>query len=186
MKKLAAFVFACLLLTGCSKTRNMLDKAMTLRADLLACESCTFDATITADYGDQIHAFGMHCVGDNNGNVEFTVTAPESIAGITGIISGEEGKLTFDDRGVAFSLLADGQVTPVSGPWVFLKTLLGGYLTACNEEDGLIHLMINDSYAEDALEMEIWLDEGNHPIQAEIGYDGRRIVTMEIENFQIQ
>lgn len=175
-----------LTLTGCSKTRDMLDKAMTLRADLLACESCTFDATITADYGDQLHTFGMECVGDNDGNVQFSVTAPESIAGITGVISGTEGKLTFDDQAVAFSLLADGQVTPVSGPWILMKTLLGGYLTACNEEDGLIHLMINDSYADEALELEIWLDGESCPLQAEVGYDGRRILTMEIENFQIQ
>ena len=186
MKKLAALMLILLTLTGCTKTRSMLDKAMTLRAELLACESCTFDATITADYGDQLHTFGMHCVGDNDGVVRFEVTAPETLAGITGILNGEEGKLTFDDQGVAFSMLADGQVTPVSGPWILMKTLLGGYITACNEEDGLLHLMINDSYADDALELEIWLDVESRPIQTEIGYDGRRILTMEIENFQIQ
>ena len=186
MKKLAALMLICLTLSGCTKTRNMLDKAMTLRAELLACESCTFDATITADYGDQIQVFGMHCVGDNDGAVQFAVTAPESIAGITGVIAAEEGHLTFDDQAVAFSMLADGQVTPVSGPWILMKTLLGGYITACNEEDGLLHLMINDSYADDALELEIWLDGESRPIQTEIGYDGRRILTMEIENFQIQ
>ena len=158
MKKLAALMLICLTLTGCAKTRSMLDKAMTLRADLLACESCTFDAAITADYGDKIHTFQMHCVGDNDGAVEFTVTAPETLAGITGTFSGEEGHLTFDDKAVAFSLLADD----------------------------LLHLMINDSYADDALELEIWLDGESKPIQAEIGYDGRRILTMEIEKFQIQ
>ena len=186
MKKLAALMLIVLTLTGCTKTRSMLDKAMTLRAELLACQSCTFDATITADYGDKLHTFKMHCVGDNDGVVRFEVTAPDTLAGITGILNGEEGKLTFDDQGVAFSMLADGQVTPVSGPWILMKTLLGGYITACNEEDGLLHLMINDSYADDALELEIWLDGESRPIQTEIGYDGRRILTMEIENFQIQ
>ena len=186
MKKLAALMLILLTFTGCTKTRSMLDKAMTLRAELLACQSCTFDATITADYGDKLHTFGMHCVGDNDGVVRFEVTAPETLAGITGILNGEEGKLTFDDQGVAFSMLADGQMTPVSGPWILMKTLLGGYITACNEEDGLLHLMINDSYADDALELEIWLDGESRPIQTEIGYDGRRILTMKIENFQIQ
>ena len=186
MKKLAALMLTLLVLPGCSKTKDMLDKAMTLRADLLACESCTFDATITADYGDEINTFGMQCVGDNDGNLTFTVTAPESIAGITGVISAGEGKLTFDNQGVAFPLLAEGQVTPVSGPWIFLKTLMGGYLTACNQEEDMIHLMVNDSYEEDALELEIWLDGEVRPVQAEIGYEGRRILTMEIENFQIR
>ena len=186
MKKLAALMLIFLTLTGCSKTRSMLDKAMTLRAELLACQSCTFDATITADYGDKLHTFGMHCVGDNDGVVRFEMTAPETLEGITGIISGEDSALTFDDQAVAFSLLADDQVTPVSGPWILMKTLLGGYITACNEEEGLLHLMINDSYADDALELEIWLDGESRPVQTEIGYDGRRILTMEIENFQIQ
>ena len=186
MKKLAALMLILATLTGCSKTKDMLDKAMTLRADLLACESCTFDASITADYGDEIHTFGMHCVGDNDGNLEFTVTKPESIAGITGVIAAGEGKLTFDDQGVAFPLLAEGQVTPISGPWILMKTLMGGYLTACNEEEELIHLMIRDSYEDDALDLEIWLDGESHPVQTEIGYEGRRILTMEIENFQIQ
>ena len=186
MKKLAAVLLILVTFTGCSKTKDMLDKAMTLRVDLLACESYSFDAAITADYGNEIHNFGMHCVGDNDGNLEFTVTKPESIASITGVISAGEGKLTFDDKAVAFPLLAEGQVTPVSGPWILMKTLMGGYLTACNEEDGLLHLMINDSYADDALELEIWLDGESRPVQAEIGYESRRIVTMEIENFQIQ
>ena len=186
MKKLAALMLVCLILTGCTKTRSMLDKAMTLRAELLACESCSFDATVTADYGDKLHTFGMHCVGDNDGTVQFTVTVPETLSGITGIISGEDSALTFDDQAVAFSLLADGQVTPVSGPWILMKTLLQGYITACNEEEGLLHLMIHDSYADDALELEIWLDGESCPVQTEIAYDGRRILTMEIENFQIQ
>ena len=186
MKKLAALMLTLLMLTGCTKTRDMLDRAMTLRADLLACESCSFDAVVTADYGDQLHTFGMHCTGDNDGDISFTVTAPETLAGITGTISGGEGHLTFDGQAVAFPLLADGQVAPVSGPWILMKTLLGGYITACNEAEDLTHLLIHDSYADDALELEIWLDGDNGPVQAEIGFDGRRILTMEIENFQIQ
>ena len=86
---------------------------------------------------------------------------------------------------MSFPLLADDQVTPVSGPWILLKTLLGGYLTACTLEEELLRLTINDSYEEDALQLEIWLSSEDVPIQAEILYDGRRIVTMQIENFRI-
>ena len=175
-----------LLLTGCGGRRELLDRAMALRADLLACESCSFDASITADYGDQIHTFAMSCTGDNDGTVTFTVTEPASIAGITGTIDAGAGNLTFDDAALQFPLLADNQVTPVSGPWLLMKTLLGGYLTACAQEDDLIRLTIDDSYEEDALQLEIWLDSGGSPVNAEILYDGRRIVTMVIENFQIQ
>lgn len=186
MKKLASLMLVLVILTGCTGKRDELNRAMALRADLLGCESCSFDVTITADYGDTVHTFAMSCQGDNQGKLTFTVTQPETIAGITGVISAGEGALTFDDVALEFPLLADGQVTPVSGPWIFLKTLMGGYLTACGQEGDLLHLTIDDSYADDALQMEIWLNAENIPIQGEILFDGRRIVTMTIENFQIQ
>ena len=37
----------------------------------------------------------------------------------------------------------------------------------------------------DALQMEIWLSPEDAPVHAEIIYDGRRIVTMKIDHFQI-
>lgn len=159
---------------------------MNLRVQLLACEAVTFDAAITADYGDSLSSFRLACRGDNDGNLTFEVKEPESISGITGSFTGEKGMLTFDDAALEFPLLADGQVTPVSAPWIFLKTLMGGYLTACSSEGDVTRLTIHDSYEEDALQLEIWLSGEDAPIQGEILYEDRRILTMEIENFQIQ
>ena len=186
MKKTGAFLLIVLMLTGCTGKRDELNRAMSLRAKLLGCESCSFTASITADYVDAIHTFSMNCQGDNDGSLTFEVTKPESIAGITGKIDGGAGMLTFDDVALEFSLLADDQVTPVSGPWILLKTLLGGYLTACSEEEENLRVTIYDSYEDDALQMEIWLDGENLPIRGEIFYEGRRIVSMDITNFQIQ
>ena len=186
MKRIAAIFLVCSLLAGCAGKRDELDRAMALRAVLLGCESCSFDAAVTADYGDSVQTFGMSCQGDSQGKLTFAVTQPASIAGITGVISAGEGALTFDGMLLEFPMLADGQVTPVSAPWILLKTLLGGYLTACTREEELLHLTVNDSYADDALEMEIWLDAENRPVQGEILFDGRRIVAMTVENFQIQ
>ena len=174
------------ILTGCTGKRAEMDRAMTLRADLLGSEGCSFTAHLTADYGDAIQKFTLYCEGRNNGDLGFRVEEPESIAGITGRFKGSEGALTFDDAVLAFPMLVDGQVTPVSGPWIFLKTLLGGYLTACAQEAEYLHLTVNDSYEEDALQLEIWLNEANIPVRGEIIYDGRRILTMEIENFLIR
>ena len=186
MKRITAVFLTLLLLSGCTGKRDELDRAMKLRASLLGCLGCSFDVTVTADYGDEIHEFAMNCEADGRGNVSFTVTQPESIAGITGEISSGEGKLTFDDTVLQFPLLADDQVTPVSGPWILMKTLLGGYLTAANQEDDLLHLTIDDSYEDDALQMEIWLNGEDMPVCGEILYDGRRIVTMTVENLQIR
>ncbi len=186
MKKLATLIMTLVILTGCTGKRAEMDRAMNLRAALLGSGGCSFTAHICADYGDALHEFTLYCEGMNNGDLGFRVEAPETISGITGRFKGEEGALTFDDVALTFPLLADDQVTPVSGPWIFLKTLLGGFLTACNQEEDYLHLTINDSYEEDALQLEIWLDGENIPVQAEILYDGRRIVTMQIEKFRIR
>ena len=158
-------------LSGCGAGEGNLERAMELRARLLGCTNCTFDAAITADYGDEVHTFAMNCTGDKNGSLQFTVTAPETIAGITGKFEGQKGMLTFDEFALEFPRLTDDQITPVSGPWILLRTLMGGYLTSCGPDDALV--------------LDIWLSAENTPIRAEILYDGRRIVTMDIENFTI-
>jgi len=179
-------MLALVFLSGCSGKDEQMDRCMALRADLLACESCIFDALVTADYGDVLQSFSVRCEGSSNGSLGFEVMNPETIAGITGRFANGKGELTFDDAALSFPLLADDQITPVSAPWILLNTLLGGYLTACTMEEDLLHLTIHDSYEDDALQLEIWLDGEDAPVQAEMIYCGRRIITMEVENFRIQ
>lgn len=171
-----------LLLSGCTGKNEELERAMALRADMLGKSVC-FDAKVTADYGDQSYTFVMNCQADTQGNLTFAVTEPETIAGITGNISATGGALTFDGTALAFELMADGLLTPVSGPWVLIKTLRGGYLTSCNLEDGLLRVAIDDSYEEDPLHLDIWLDENDLPKLAEIYWQGRRLLTIHVSNF---
>ena len=182
--RILAVILALFLLAGCEGSDAELDRAMALRAKLLA-SSVSFDAEITADYGSEVHTFSVYCEGDSQGNLGFRVTAPETIADITGRIDGGEGKLTFRDTVLAFPLLAEDQLSPVSGPWIFYKTLRTGYLTSAGMEEDLLRLTIDDSYEDDALTVDIWLNESDAPIRAEILYDGRRILTLTIDNFQI-
>lgn len=185
MKKAAALLLVMLLLAGCSRGSDAIDRAMELRSRLLNGDGCSFTVQITADYGDNIQNFTVECQGDKQGNLNFTVSAPESIAGITGTVSEEGGKLTFDDVALAFPLLTQEQISPVTAPWIFLRTLRGGYLTSAGEDDGLLRVTIDDSYEEDALQLDIWMDDGNIPVRAEIVFDGSRILSLSVSNFQI-
>ncbi len=185
MKRAASLLLILLLLPGCANSRDHIDRMMGLRGKLLASGGCRFTASVTADYGDTVHEFGLDCAADSQGNLEFSVTAPESIAGITGTISSEGGKLTFDDTALTFPLLAEGQVAPVTAPWIFLKTLRGGYLTSAGVEGEYLRVTIDDTYEEDALHLDIWLNEADLPVQADILYDGRRILSITVGNFEI-
>ncbi|MBQ6839199.1 MAG: hypothetical protein IJO45_00725 [Oscillospiraceae bacterium] len=181
MKRIVWVVALVVFLCGCGA--DTLDQAMAMRTQLQSSSGCSFDATITADYGDVLYEFGMQCITDEVGNLSFTVTAPETIAGITGTVNDEGGKLTFDDQALMFELLADGQVTPVSAPWLLIKTLRGGYLNTCSHTDNGFMVIIDDSYEDNALQLDIWVSEDNCPLSAEILYDGRRIVSLAVSNF---
>ena len=81
--------------------------------------------------------------------------------------------------------MAEDQLTPVSAPWILLRTLRGGYLTSAGMEEDQIRLTINDSYEDDALQLDIWLDEKELPVRAEIVYDQRRILSLDVKAFEI-
>lgn len=184
MKRIVFVLLALVILTGCAGTNEELNKAMELRASMIA-KTVTFDAQVTADYGNKSYTFSMACCVDTDGNLSFTVTEPESISGITGKVSAAGGKLTFDGTALAFELMADEQLTPVSAPWILVKTLRGGYLTSCNTEGDLLRLAIDDSYEEDALHLDIWLEGNNVPKTAEIYWQGRRLLTVNVSNFML-
>lgn len=183
MKKVGALLILLCFLSGCSGASKEIERGMALRSKILKASECSFDAAITADYGDKLYSFSMACQADTQGNLTFTVTAPETLAGISGRVGSDGGKLTFDDTALQFDLMADGQVTPVSAPWVFLKTLRSGCLTSAGTEDGVLRLSIDDSYADDALHLDIWLDGEDLPARAEILYGGRRILSVAVTNF---
>lgn len=186
MKRVLAGVAAIIILAGCKSHQSDLSPGLALRNKVQKANVCSFDAVVTADYGEKIYSFSMSCKTDATGDCAFEVTAPETISGITGTVSADGGKLTFDEEVLAFPLLADGQITPVSAPWLLMQTLKGGYLRACEQKSDGAHLVIDDSYDQDALQMDIYLDISDLPVRGEILHKGRRIVSMDVQNFQCQ
>lgn len=186
MKRLAVlFVAVCMcLLSGCSH-QDFVDEGLSLRDKILLAEGCRFRSVITADYTDRLYTFEMLCEFDKSGNMHFTVTQPELISGIAGKVDAIGGKLTFDDQILAFELLADGQLTPVSAPWIFMKSLRGGYIHSAAQNDGALQLCINDSYETDALEVDVRLNSEGQPVYAEILWKNRRILSLSISEFCI-
>ena len=178
---LVSFLLA--VLSGCSHGNDATAQAMDLRAKLLSADGYSFDTEITADFGDKVYTFAMNCQADNGGNVTFTVTFPQTIAGISGEIDSNGGKLTFDDVALTFDLLANGRFSPVSAPWVLMKTLRSGYLTSAGMDGDCLQMTIHDSYEEDALRLDIWLGKDDLPRTADVLHEGRRILSLDIKDF---
>lgn len=183
MRRILLSLVLIIFLTGCSN--DSIEPALELRQKLQNGSGCSFDAIITADYSEEVYEFTLHCEVSNLGQLRFEVKEPETIAGICGYIDEGGGNLTFDSEVLAFALLADGQISPVSAPWIFAKALLGGYINAGGRVDGGIKLIINDTYSDDAFQVDIWLDHNNLPVYSEIIWDSRRILSIQVADFQI-
>ena len=56
--------------------------------------------------------------------------------------------------------------------------------SACMEE-GCVRLSIDDSYEENPLRLDIWLDQETQPEYADILYAGRRILSLTVDHFEI-
>ena len=171
-----------LFLSGCDRG-SQLSGALEFRNRLLDSNGCTFQANITADYGENIYRFSLLCCFDQAGTMSFEVLSPDTIKGITGTVSKEQGALTFDDEVLLFELLADDQLTPVNGPWVLMNALRSGYIQCCGKDGNNLKVMLDDSYDENAFHVDVWLSQDLAPVTADIFWQNRRILAIEIASF---
>lgn len=183
--KIAAVLLCCCVLCGCVANPDPVDQAMDLRSALLECEKCSFSCVISADYGDQIYSFQMKCESDSQGNLSFTVTDPETIEGISGRISEEGGSLCFDDKVLAFPLLANERLSPVSTPWIFMNTLTSGYIHGCSQEKDVLRIFLDDSFDDALLRVEVLTDNRNVPVYTAIFWNQKQILSADIRDFTI-
>lgn len=167
---------------GCSGPDPAMEVALELRSRCLGAGQITFEAEICADYITSIEQFTLECAFDGTDTMTFTVAEPEEISGIRGTVSGTEGTVGYDDTVLGFPMLAEGRLSPVSGPWVLMKAIRSGAIIAAGKEGELIHLTIDDSYADNALTVDVWLEEGA-VTEAEIAWEGRRCLTMSLDDF---
>lgn len=182
MKRLLALALIAVLLVGCTNDQQYAH-GLALRQDLLSSQGCSFHAIITADYGEKFYTFEMECQTDPEGTLSFRVIRPETISGITGVVSSQGGKLTFDDKALIFEMLADGQLTPVSAPWVMINALRSGSIRSGGIDGDDTYLQIDDTFAGSTLRVDLWLSQDNLPVAADILYDGKRILSLEVRNF---
>lgn len=178
---LAAIFVLC---TGCASENRELEQATTLRSRLQQSDGCSFQAEITVDQGETLLSFTLDCTGSTDGDLSFSVVKPETITGIRGTVSRDGKDLVFTDTALHIPMPEEAP-SPVTGPWIFLSTLMKGYVTsACNEED-LVRISARHTHQEDALHLDIWLNGDGLPVYADVLREGKRILSLEVRNFQI-
>ena len=185
MKRILSVLLIVTFLAACADTSSEEGRAMELRQRLHSGEGCMFLAEITADYGESVYLFSVECKTDRQGDMTFTVLAPETISGISGRITDSGGELTFDDQVLAFETVADDLLSPICAPWLLLRGLRSGYFSAYGYDEGNLLVHIDDSYQDKALRLEGWVNPENQPVISHISWAGNRILSMKIESFSI-
>lgn len=174
------------LLWGCSRSGPPpMEQALAFRSRLLEAGGCSFLTEVTVDYGAHVYSFTLSCRTDEGGALAFTVTAPESIAGIGGTVSGEQGTVSYEDTILAISPLAQGRLSPVAAPYALLHCWQTGYIATCGPEGTTTRFSVETLFLEEPISTETWLDaELGVPLWAEICYNDQRIVTLSLSEFQ--
>ena len=178
-----------LLLAGCGTAgvSEAEELALTIRGEYLAMDRCAVQAAVTADYGQRVYQYEM-AVSVNGEETSLTLSAPETVAGLTARLSGEENLLEFDGVSVETGPLDGDGLTPVSALPALLEAARSGYITACAlEEDGtLLRMDCGDPAGSPGTGTEyiLWFDAAAHTlVRGEVSVDGFRVILCEFSGF---
>lgn len=177
----------CLLLSGCAgqEADRRMQEALDLRTDLMASEGCSFKASVSADYGERVYTFSLDCTYVPEQEARLTVTQPEEIAGISAAVSADGTVVTFDGVELAFGELANGRVAPMALPWLLGSAWSSGYISSAGADGETVLVTYLMGYGEDEVTVETWLDTTGVPVRCEVIHDGRRYLTVALEDFQL-
>lgn len=179
-----------LLLPGCKGGPAGVSEAealsLAVRGEYLEMTSCAAGAAITADYGQRVYQYEL-AVSVSGEETLLTLSAPETVAGITARLTGKDGLLEYDGMSVETGPLDGDGLTPVSAVPALLEAARSGYITACSlEEDALLRLDCGDPEGEPGrgVETALWFDAASHAlVRGEISVDGFRVILCEFSDF---
>ena len=189
MRKLLLCALMMTLLTGCGSgtVSEAEELALAIRGEYLAMDSCALRASVTADYGQRVYQYEL-AAAVNGEDTVLTLSAPETVAGLTAHITGKDSRLEFDGISVETGPLDGNGLTPVSALPALLEAARGGYIAACAlEEDGtLLRVDCGDPAASpgSGTETVLWFDASTHALaRGEVSVDGFRAISCEFLEF---
>lgn len=178
-----------LLLGGCTagpaKISPAEEMALAIRGEYLEASTWTAEVELTADYGQRVYQYTL-TASDDGTQTLLTLTAPETVAGITARLEEEKGVLEYDGMIVETGPLDDQGLTPVSALPVLMETVRSGYISTCNLEEEQLRVSYCDPEEEPGVgrEVVLWFDGQTHALlRGEINVDGVRVIESQFLNF---
>ena len=189
----------CVLMTGpvllsaCGAGGNVSPEeelALAIRGEYLAMPGCSTQLSVTADYGQRVYEFEMDAAVTEEETV-LTLTAPDTVAGITARVTEEGGALEYDGLILDTGELGPDGLSPMSAFPALLTAAGSGFITACAQEEreGETLLRVTcaapDASPGEGVETVLWFRPDTHQLMGgEIWTEGLRVICCRCKNFR--
>lgn len=177
----------CVILSACSSGRTdiSMQSAVNFRTALMEAAGCSYQAQVTADYGERIYEFNLLCEYVPDAEARVTVISPEMISGISATISSDGAKIEFDGAELDFGVMANGNVAPMSLPWIMGRAWSSEYIRSVGIDDAFILVSYLMGYGDDEILVETWFADDRTPVRCDISYAGMRCISASISDFKL-
>lgn len=186
MKKIIPGVLlTILLLCGCGGGST--EEAQQAQQHYAQLQSAQLEAELCCHLETERRSFTVSCTWEREQGASTTITAPESLAGLTASVSGQE--LTVSYAGLSLSAGSLRDIVPANTlPWL-LRALSEGYLLEAGREeldgeDCLRLALDNSTSGGGKLLCTVWLRRTDAlPVYAEFSQDGRLLLSARLLSF---
>ena len=178
-----ALMMTLLLLPGCGGREARLEEQFdALRGAVTAAESIRFQAAVTADRGESVAEYTMNAAYDGQ-QTSIELITPELLKGVKATALRGETSVSYDGVMLGAGPLDGEGLTPVSAIPVMLDAMANAYVELVWQEDDDLAARL---YVGENSVLTLWVDGTSlAPTAAEIAADGRTVVTVRIEGWEI-
>lgn len=188
----ALMMTLCLLLSGCGgQGMDEVDQlTLDLRGAYLALAGVTAQLEVEADYGRRVYDYAMELNWRREGETTVTVTAPETVAGITARIADGETLLEYDGVSLETGPLDESGLSPLGAGPALLEAAAGGFIAESGfdtlGETECLRLLCRDPEGApgEGTEFILWFDPVTWDLlRGEISVDGQRVIACGVTSF---
>ena len=178
-------LLAAVLLSGCAGTEMDGER---VRAHFDALSGFNAQVEILSDLGESVVTYKMDYAYSRDGNDGFTITAPESLAGIGGTIAGSENAqftLQYDGLSLDDAMPQRIGLTPADGLFCLtndLRTAEPAQIwTESASGTDFVVLRYESEDEDGTVAKQVWLADGTlQPAYAELFANGSRVLTIKV------
>lgn len=178
----AVLMMLCLLLTSCGKAENGIRDALTFRELLQESGGCSFTADVVTEVENRGYEFTIAASYQCGGSASLTVTAPETIADISAVMTDKDAALAFGGVELDFGQLDSAVTSPLYAPLVFGQCWDTAYIDCGGMDGEEYRVTYREGNGQEELILETWFS-GGVPVRCELYRQEVLLLSAAVESF---